>query len=105
MNISNNSGSPIVIESLFAVWVKPTPSQKLDRLFLNGGLIWNTSDPDSPSNIPAEGGGTWPSTNAARTIPSGTSGNFIIEFMDPLEPTGYQIQIVFDVGCTLNGSQ
>lgn len=105
MNINNNSGSPIIIESLFAQWVKPTSSQKLDRLFLNGVAIWNTSDPDTPSNIPAEGGGTWPSPSAQRTIPNGASGNFIIDFMDPLEPTGYQVQIVFDVGCSVNGSK
>jgi hypothetical protein len=105
MNINNNSGSPIIIESLFAQWVKSTSAQKLDQLFLNGVSIWNTSDPDSPSNIPAEGGGNWPSTNSERTIPAGTSGNFIIHFMDPLEPTGYQVQLVFDVGCPVNGSK
>lgn len=105
MNINNNSGSPIVIDSLFAQWVKLTSSQKLDQLFLNGVSIWNTSDPDTPSNIPAEGGGIWSSSAAQRTIPNGASRNLIINFMEPLEPTGYQVQIVFDVGCPVNGSK
>lgn len=105
MGLNNNSGSPIVIESLVAQWVKSTSSQKLDQLFLNGVSIWNTADPDTPSNIPAEGGGSWPSTIAQRTIPNGSSRNLIIQFSDPLEPTGYQVQIVFDVGCPVNGSK
>ena len=105
MNINNNSGSPIVIDSLFVQWVKLTSSQKLDQLFLNGVSIWNTSDPDAPSNIPAEGGGIWSSSADQRTIPNGASRNLIINFMEPLEPTGYQVQIVFDVGCPVNGSK
>ena len=94
MDITNNSGSTITINRFFAYWVKLPTSQKIARLLLNGAVVWNTSDPDSPSDIPTEG--NW--VNAANlTILDATVENFVIQFSNDLQPTGYEVHIVFDV--------
>ncbi len=102
MDITNNSGSAITINRFFAYWVKSPNSQKIARLLLNGAVIWNTSDPTSPSDIPTES--NWAS-GGNRTIPDPTPQTFLIQFQDNLQPTGYQVHIVFDIGCQVIGSQ
>lgn len=96
MDFTNNSGSAITINRFFANWVKTPTSQKLDRLILNGTLIWNTSDVDTPTDIPAEG--NWISS-ADRTIGVGATENFVVRFQNDLQPTGYEIHVFFDIGC------
>jgi hypothetical protein len=96
MAISNNSGSAVAINRVFVTWVKSPNSQKISRLLLNGNVIWNTSDPDSPSDIPAEG--SW-KAGANLTIPNATAKNFIIRFSNGLQQTGYEVHVVFDIGC------
>jgi hypothetical protein len=101
-NITNNEPNPITISRFFAYWVKTPQSQKLDRLILDGNPIWNTSDNDSPSDIPSEG--NWIGS-ASRTIPAGATGNFLIRFQDNLQSTGYEIHIFFDVNCQVIGTK
>jgi hypothetical protein len=94
MDITNNNGSTITISRFFAYWPNVPPAQKIDRLFVNGTVVWNTSDPESPSDIPTEG--NWVN-GADLTIPDGTTRNFLIEFSDNLQLTGYEVHIVFDL--------
>jgi hypothetical protein len=102
MNITNNSGGPITIERFFAYWVKTPASQKIDRLLLSGTLLWNTSDNDSPTDIPAES--SW-INGASRTILAGETRLFVIRFQDDLQATGYEVHIVFDIGCQVVGTK
>jgi len=102
MDITNNSGSTITINRLFAFWVKSPTSQKLDRLLLDGNLIWNISDTDSPSDIPTEG--DWRG-GADLTIPDATARNFVIQFQDDLQSSGYEVHVVFDTGCQVSGTK
>lgn len=102
MNITNNSGGPITIERLFAYWVKSPASQKVDRLLLSGALLWNTSDNDSPTDIPAES--PW-INGASRTILDTETRNFVIRFQNDLQATGYEVHIVFDIGCQVVGTK
>ena len=107
MDITNTSGSSITLTRFFAYWVELPSAQKIDRLLLNGTVIWNTSDPDSPSDIPTEG--NWVN-GADLIIPDGTTRNFVIEFSDNLQPTGYEVHIVFDlplspIDCQVIGTQ
>jgi hypothetical protein len=101
MNITNNSGGSIAIDRLYVIWVKSPSSQKLDQVFLNGVSIWNTSDPDTPSDIPAEG--NW-KNGVSLTIPVGATQSFLIQFGDALQPSS-QVHIVFDIGCQVTGSR
>ncbi len=98
MDITNTSGTPITINRFFAYWVKSPSSQKLDKLFLNTLMVWNTSDPDSPTDIPTEG--NWVKS-ANLTIPDGATQTFLIQFANNLQPIGYEVHIVFDIGCQL----
>ena len=98
IDITNNHGSDVTINRFFAYWVKLPNSQKIDRLILDGTVIWNTSDPDSPSDIPTEG--NWLG-GASRTIPNGSTLTLLIDFPNDLQATGYEIHVVFDIGCQI----
>ena len=100
--ITNNSGSTITITRFFAYWVKTPKSQKIARLFLVGNVIWNTSDPDTPTDIPTEG--NWvPSGD--RSILDASAKNMTIRFSNDLQATGYEVHIVFDIGCQVIGTK
>jgi hypothetical protein len=104
MDITNNNPGTITISRFFAYWVKTPTSQKLDRLLLNGNLIWNTSDTTSPSDIPTEG--NWRGgAGSDRTILSGTTENLVVQFQNNLQPTGYEVHIIFDIGCQVVGTR
>jgi len=104
MDITNSSGSTITINRFFAYWVKSPNSQKIDRLLLNGNIIWNTSDPNSPSDFPAEG--NWISGTNLLTIPDANVGNLVVQYTyDLIQPTGYEVHIVFDIGCQVIGTK
>jgi hypothetical protein len=77
-------------------------SQKLDQLFLQGVSIWNTSDPNAPSDIPSEG--NWKGTVPERTLPGVGVGTFRIQFGNGLEPGLYEVHLVFDIGCQVQRS-
>lgn len=98
---NNNPTVNVIINRFFMHWVKQPASQKLDRILLNSALIWNTSDPDSPSDIPLEGPG-WPNTD--RTIPANSSEPLIVQFSNPLQPGTYELHIVFDIGCRVTNT-
>jgi hypothetical protein len=102
MDITNNNGTTIAINRFFAYWVKSQPSQKIERLLLNGAVIWNTSDPDSPSDIPTEG--NWVG-GAVLTIPDAATETFVIQFPKGLQSTAYEVHIVFDIGCQVIGTK
>ena len=102
LDITNKSGGTITINRFFAFWVKLQPSQKIERLLFNSAVVWNTSDPDSPSDIPAEG--NW-MNGADLTIANGDTRNLLIQFPNALEPTGYEVHIVFDLGCQVVGNK
>ena len=94
--VITNNGLPATIERIFVFWEAVPSNQKLDTILLNGGTIWNTSDPDAPSDIPMEGG-TW--GNASRTVPGpGSSSEFVIQFQEPLSGTP-EVHVVFNIGC------
>ena len=100
MDITNNSGNTITINRFFAYWVKTPQSQKLDRLLLDAGLIWNTSDSAPPSDIPTEG--NWRS-GVDRTIPDTATRTLTIQFQNDLQATGYEAHVFFDIGCQIIG--
>jgi len=105
MDITNNSGATITIDSVHADWVKTgaIPSQKLDKLLLDNNEIWNISDVTPPSYIPTEGNFV---NGADRTILNAITRNFVLRFGDPgpLEFGNYQVSIVFDNTCQVSGS-
>jgi len=102
MNITNNSGAPITINRFFAYWPDSPTTQSLDMLLLNGGQIWNQNDNDSPSDFPTEG--NWRS-GANLTIPNATTYNFIVQFRENLQSTGYEVHTFFDIGCQVIGKK
>jgi hypothetical protein len=102
MDINNTNGSPITINQIFAYWVKSSTSQKIDKVLLNGDEIWDKSDPNPPSDIPNEG--DWKG-GANLVIPGAPVSNLLIQFSDTLQPTGYEVHILFDIGCQVIGTR
>ena len=96
VDITNNNGTDITVSRFFAYWIKNSSSQKIDRLYLNSAVICNTSDPDSPSDIPAEGNWTG---GANLTISNASTSTLLMEFQENVQPTGYEVHIVFDIVC------
>jgi hypothetical protein len=101
MDIDNASGTPMVIARFYAQWVESPPSQRLDQLLLQGVSIWDTSDPNSPSDIPSEG--AWKGSFLDRRLPAIGVRTLNIQFGDTLQPGLYQVYIVF-TGCQVNQS-
>lgn len=105
MDITNGNGGVITIARIYVIWEKTPPSQKLDKIFLDldTNLLWNQSDNDPPSDIPAEGNLAF--NSADRTIADGAIRNIVLRFQDALQLTGNVVHIVFDIGCQVIGSQ
>ena len=97
----NNIGNLITITRVYVAWVETPPSQRLDKIIIDGIDVWDKSDPSAPSDIPAEG--NWIS-GVDLTIPSGTT-NFLLRFGDSLQANGYEVRIVFDIGCQVIGNK
>jgi hypothetical protein len=96
----NSGPSPLTIQQLFVYWPDSPSSQLLARLMFKGNTVWNPADPDSPSDIPAEG--NWQS-GADLLVPNDNLPySFILEFGDSLQSTGYQVYFIFDTGCQMS---
>jgi hypothetical protein len=98
---NTNLSLDATINRFFMHWVEQPAQQKLDRILLNSEVIWNTSDPDSPSDIPREGP-NW--AGGDRTIPLNSSEPLNVQFSDPLAPGMYEVHIVFDTGCRVTNT-
>lgn len=98
MNITNSNGGAITITRIYVIWEKTSPSQKLDKIFLDldTNLLWNQSDNDPPSDIPAEGNLAF--NSADRTIADGAIRNLALRFQENLQ-LPYKVYVVFDIGC------
>jgi len=84
---------------LYVNWIETPSSQRLDKILINSTLVWNVSDPNAPSDIPTEG-------NWLTDSPSISGGitNFSILFGDDLQTSGYEVRIVFNIGCQVVAS-
>jgi hypothetical protein len=105
MNLVNSVSppSPVSIDSIHLVWVKPSssPSLRLTAILLNGGTIFNATDPNSPSDIPSER--DWAS-GATLEILDGATVPLVMQFSDVLGSGDQSIAIVFDIGCQVRAS-
>jgi hypothetical protein len=95
MIISNNTGFPVTITRFFAYWPESSTTQKLTEISLDGTVIWNSSDPDSPSDIPSENPFV---SGATRTVPAGVA-TLNLQFQEPVAPNGYEVHVVFSTNC------
>ncbi len=101
MNITNSSGGTIRMDSLSVIWVESPASQGLLKVVLDGVEVWGGSDPDSRSDFPSER--AWDATPADRDIDTGTV-TLMLQFQENLQASGYTIQAVFDIGCSITSS-
>ena len=104
-DITNNSSSAIRITELHLDWQDAGPT-KLDFIRLGGTYIWdingNLFDDTPPSDFAVSGSEfSWDSSNGARTINAGNSGNMktlLINFdpdTDPLPAGLYILRVTF----------
>lgn len=93
--VITNNGGPVTIDRVFVIWNESSNNQKLVSIKLDATTIWNTSDPNAPSDIPAEGGGNW--ANGVPAIADAVPHNFVVQFQENLVGTP-QVFVVFDQG-------
>jgi hypothetical protein len=102
MDITNSTGGDITITRLYVIWPDIPFTQSLDSVSLLGNLIWNQNDNDSPSDFPNEG--NW-INGSNRTMSATPTQLFVLKFREPLQPTGYEVHIVFDIACQIVGTK
>ena len=102
MDITNNHGKDVSIDGFFAYWPDSPSTQALEFLTLNSDQIWNKNDNTSPSDFPTEG--DWRS-GSNRVIPNTATRNFVVQFRENLQPSGYEVHIYFNIGCQLIGKK
>jgi hypothetical protein len=102
MVITNNSGGTITMDSLHIGWLDG-PSQKLQSVVLNGTSLWSGNDNAAPSDLPSEL--AWSGTAADRQVLNGTPGTLTMTFFVVLPSGTNTVEIIFDNGCTIQGSQ
>lgn len=101
MTITNNDVGVVAINRVFVYWIEAPVSQKLDKLLHGGNTIWNISDTDAPSDIPAEGSFM---NSTDRSFPDPLPRDFVVQFQDPLQSGKYEVFVVFDIGCQVSRS-
>jgi hypothetical protein len=93
MNITNNSGSAITIDSIHIEWVKAPPSQLVSVITLSAAnTLFNAADPDSPSDLPSEL--SW-AGGADLSIPGSATRPLVIEYSNTLQTGDYVVKIDF----------
>jgi hypothetical protein len=103
MSITNTTGGVITINSIYLIWNKDAPSQKVRKFILNGNDIFSGADPDSPSMLTSEL--PWSGTLTDRQIADSTTAPLLVDFQNDLASTGFEIHIVFDIGCQVSGTK
>jgi hypothetical protein len=102
MSITNSHGTTITIDSLHIVWIKVPGSQQLTLISLQAVPVMNSTDSDSPSDIPSEK--SWKS-GANLDIPDATTEPLDIQFSGNLAPGDYSINVVvLGLGCQVQDS-
>ena len=100
-DITNNTGG--TIRSAAFLPTGPSTDGSEDRpVAPNGAEVWNKSDPDSPTNIPAEG--NWTKQRYPLYHKRGR-GSLLIQFSNDLQPTGYEVHVIFEHGCQVIGTR
>jgi hypothetical protein len=97
--VTNNSSNPIVMTGItVSVW--PPGNGALKKIKLGTADIWNGSIAGPPANISLSGGAP------VRTLGPGESKVLQLSFdQAPPEPSGYQVAVFFEGGCSANASQ
>jgi serine/threonine protein kinase len=90
--ISNDTGSPIVIEGIDLDW--PPSNFGIFNVFLNGKVIWAAGDPSPPTNISSFIG-----SKSDRQV--NTSGKLEALFGNDAASSGYTLEVRFDNGCRI----
>ncbi|GAB4578394.1 MAG: hypothetical protein Fur0022_11290 [Anaerolineales bacterium] len=95
--ITNNSGLPYVITSVYISW-PDTSTQNLVGIDLAGNTFWSGVQATSPFNGNES---SFTGGDAIRTIPAYNSRTITFTFTENLPAYSYFIQISFDNGCSL----
>lgn len=96
--ITNNASNSIVLTAI-TVNVWPPGNGVLERIKLGTADIWNGTVASPPANISLSGGAP------VRTLGPGEAKVLQLFFSTGPEPSGYQVVVFFEGGCSANASQ
>ena len=98
-NITNNNAGEIIITQITLTWPVGT-NGNWKRVILEGTTIGNPNTDTSPATIVLS------ASVIQRTIEGSKTEPMRFTFQNPpAAPTGYSVEITFDVGCTISGTQ
>jgi len=98
-NITNNNAGEIIITQITLTWPVGT-NGNWKRVILEGTTIGNPNTDTSPATIVLSASVIQRTIEGSKTEPM----RFIFQ-NPPAAPTGYSVEITFDVGCTISGTQ
>ncbi len=102
MTITNNGSTLVTITAINVNWPDTPISQDIKEVKFDGVTIVNSTDPEPPSEYPAER--NWTGAQSDRELAASDSQLLEFLFQDNLQPSGYSVTITFDNGCVINES-
>jgi hypothetical protein len=100
LDITNNSGVTVEIESLHIDWL--SLADTLSNVHLAVNLIGSPNDNTPPTHFPEYHPFNGPNSN--RQIANGVMKTLDINFTNAPTGTGYAVYLIFDIGCPISAS-
>ena len=101
-SLTNNNGGVRTISAIsFVNWPGVPTSQKLQRFYFGGALIWDGNSV-SPPTIVNSG---WSGTAADRQMAVGATKSLQFQFFNNIQAGLYVLDVTFDDGCVVSISQ
>jgi hypothetical protein len=100
VNLVNNTGGNISLETLHIEWVNAPASQRITDIYLATDNLWTGLENNPPSDFPADhawGGGS-------RVIANTQNKDLRVVFNTTLDPGTYLVSAIFDINCRVEAS-
>jgi hypothetical protein len=94
-DVTNNGAAAITITQIMIDW--PIEGTKLKEVKLGGKVIWEIGDGAPPTSINSD----WSGEEKDRQVKPGAKKTLKFKFETPPGLSGFDLDISFDVGCTL----
>lgn len=97
--VTNNSGQTITIVDIYLDW--PSAGVILEKVKFGGKDIWKVGDDAPPTHINSN----WNGALKDRQLEHGKKEDLKFEFQEQPGPSGYDLELTFDLGCTFTSSK
>jgi hypothetical protein len=102
MTLVNDSDALVIITGIYVDWPDTPESQSLSEIRFNNVVLLVADDPLPPSDYPTER--NWMAAQSDLELAASESKLLVLLFSDDLQANGYSVNVTFDNGCTVGGS-